>query len=129
MGEIWPSIELASDGEAIGGHSVLFLLVLAVVEASTSLLLTAQISEGSKVMIYPLSAQNATGRPTWLPSLQAAAHADTVQLCEIDINGAPLIIPTSRSQKISEKGKQRNWVTLIVRESLGMWHHPDGGAC
>ncbi|KAI9452786.1 AAA family ATPase [Lactarius psammicola] len=104
VGEIWPSLELASD----------------VVEAATTLLLTARISEGSRVVIYPLSAQNATKRFTWLPSLQAAQHAVTMQLCEIDSNGAPLITPISGSQKISDKdkGKQRNWLTLLVRESL-----------
>ncbi len=109
-----------------GEHPDPFLLVLAVVEAATTLLLTARISEGSRVVIYPLSAQNATKRSTWLPSLQAAQHADTIQLREIDTNGAPLITPISGSQKISDKdkGKQRNWLTLLVRESLGSWPSP-----
>jgi AAA family ATPase len=119
VGEIWPSLELATDGEDIRSTPDLFLLVLAVVEATTTLLLTARISEGSKVVIYPLSAQNATKRSRWLPSLQAAQHADTVQLREIDANGAPPILPISGSQKISDKGKQRNWLTLLIRESLG----------
>ncbi|KAH8992566.1 AAA family ATPase [Lactarius hatsudake] len=102
VGEIWPSLELASD----------------VVEAAITLLLTSRILEGSSVVIYPLGAQNTTKRPTWLPSLQAVQHADTVQLCEIDTNGAPLITPISGSQTLSNKEKQRNWLTLLVRESL-----------
>ncbi|KAH8984441.1 AAA family ATPase [Lactarius akahatsu] len=102
VGEIWPSLELAGD----------------VVEAAITLLLTSRILEGSSIVIYPLGAQNTTKRPTWLPSLRAVQHADTVQLCEIDTNGAPLITPISGSQTLSDKGKQRNWLTLLVRESL-----------
>ncbi|KAH9057499.1 AAA family ATPase [Lactarius vividus] len=118
VGEIWPSLELAGDGEVSGEHPDSFLLALAVVEAARTLLLTSRILEDSRVVIYPLGAQNATKRPTWLPSLQAVQHADTVQLCEIDSNGAPLITPMSGSQTLSDKGKQRNWLTLLVRESL-----------
>ncbi|KAI9430509.1 AAA family ATPase [Lactarius indigo] len=101
VGEIWPSLELAGDGEASGGHPDLFLLALAVVEAAMTLLLTSRISEGSSVVIYPLNAQNATMRPTWLPSLQAVQRANTVQLRELTL-----------------MGKQRNWLMLLVRESL-----------
>ncbi|KAI9443648.1 AAA family ATPase [Lactarius indigo] len=118
VGEIWPSLELAGDGEASGGHPDLFLLALAVVEAAMTLLLTSRISEGSSVVIYPLNAQNATMRPTWLPSLQAVQRANTVQLREVDANGAPLITPISGSLTLSDKGKQRNWLMLLVRESL-----------
>lgn len=103
-----------------GGHHDFFLLVLVVVEATASLLLTARILDGSKVVIYSLSAQSATKRLTWLPSLQGAQHANLVQLREIDTNGAPLIVPNSGSQKISDKGMQRDWLTLLVRESLGI---------
>ncbi|KAH9016927.1 P-loop containing nucleoside triphosphate hydrolase protein [Lactarius pseudohatsudake] len=118
VGEIWPSLELAGDGEASREYPDSFLLALAVVEAAITLLLTSRILEGSSVVIYPLGAQNTTKRPTWLPSLQAVQHADTVQLCEIDTNGAPLITPISGSQTLLNKGKQRNWLTLLVRESL-----------
>jgi len=104
----------------LGGQPDFFLLVLVVVVATATLLLTARISEGSKVVIYPLSTQIATKRLAWLPSLQAAQHASFVQLREIDANGAPLIVPNSGAQKISDKGKQRNWLTLLVRESLGI---------
>jgi AAA family ATPase len=103
-----------------GGHHDFFLLVLVVVEATASLLLTARILDGTKVVIHSLSAQSATKRLAWLPSLQGAQHANIVQLREIDTNGAPLIVPNSGSQKISDKAKQRNWLTLLVRESLGI---------
>jgi AAA family ATPase len=102
VGEIWPSLELASD----------------VVEATASLLLTARILDGTKAVIHSLSAQSATKSLAWLPSLQDAQHANIVQLREIDTNGVPLIVPNSGSQEISDNGKQRNWLTLLVRESL-----------
>jgi hypothetical protein len=87
------------------------------VELATTLLLTAHLSEGSKAVIFPLSSIHATPRPTWLPSLQEAHHADTVRLCEIDVNRAPIM--TSVSEKLSEKAKQRDWLRLLLRESLG----------
>jgi hypothetical protein len=103
-----------------GGHSYFFLLVLVVVEATASLLLTARILDGTKAVIHSLSAQSATKSLAWLPSLQDAQHANIVQLREIDTNGVPLIVPNSGSQEISDNGKQRNWLTLLVRESLGI---------
>jgi hypothetical protein len=92
-------------------------LVLVVVELATTLLLTARISEGSKAVIFHLSSINAATRPAWLPSLKEVHHADTVRLCKIDINGAPVI--ASLSPKTSEKVKQRDWLRLLLRESLG----------
>ena len=104
-----------------GGHPNFFLRVLVlVVEATASLLLTARILDGSRVVVYSLSAQSTTKRLTWLPSLQGAQHAGIVQLREIDNNGIPLIVPNSGLKKISDNGKQRNWLTLLVRESLGI---------
>lgn len=95
------------------GHHLIFI----VLELATTLLLTAHLSENSKAIIFPLSSIHATTRPTWLPSLQEAHHADTVRLCEIDVNSAPIM--TSVSEKLSEKVKQRDWLRLLVRESLG----------
>ncbi|KAI0286546.1 AAA family ATPase [Russula brevipes] len=98
VGTVWPSLELAND----------------VVELAATLLLTADISEGSKVVIHPLSSPSTVQRPTWLPSLQAARHADIVRLCEVDINGATII-----TLKASEKVKQRDWLTLFI--TSGIW--------
>jgi hypothetical protein len=117
VGTVWPSLELASDGEPINElRSRISDVVssLVVVELAATLFLTADISEGSKVVIHPLSSPSTVQRPTWLPSLQAACHADIVRLREVDINGAPII-----TLKASEKVKQRDWLTLFVRESLG----------
>ncbi|KAF8491156.1 AAA family ATPase [Russula emetica] len=100
VGTVWPSSGLSND----------------VAELATTLLLTAHLSEGSKVVIFPLSSIHATTRPTWLPSLQEAHHADTVRLCEIDVNRAPIM--ASVSEKLSEKVKQRDWLRLLLRESL-----------
>ncbi|KAI0247471.1 AAA family ATPase [Lactifluus subvellereus] len=97
VGTIWPSLALADD----------------VVEVATSHLLTARVSEGSKVVLF---SQNTTGRPTWLPSVQEAHLADTVRLQEIHINGTPMIAPVS--QKTTINGKKRDWLTLLVREIL-----------
>ena len=94
--------------------------MLVVVLATATLLLTARISEGSKIVIHSLNAQSVIKRFTWLPSLQGAQHASIVQLREIDNNGLPLIMPNSGSRKTPDKGKQRNWLTLLVRESLGI---------
>ncbi|KAN0118673.1 AAA ATPase [Russula decolorans] len=99
VGTVWPS-GLAND----------------VAELATTLLLTAHLSEGSKAVIFPLISIHATTRPTWLPSLHEAHHADTVRLCEIDVNRAPIM--TSVSEKLSEKVKQRDWLRLLLRESL-----------
>ncbi|KAF8261569.1 P-loop containing nucleoside triphosphate hydrolase protein [Lactarius quietus] len=88
VGEIWPSLD---------------------VEATTTMLLTARISEGSKCC-------QAVGLAALPPGSQ---HANIVQLREIDTNGAPLIMPNSGSQNFSDKGKQRNWLTLLVRE---LWY-------
>ena len=94
-----------------------YLILLAAVELATSLLLTAHVPEGSTVAIFPLSLLNTTNRPTWLPSLQEARHADSVRLCEIDISGAPVIATVS--QKASEKVRQKDWLGLLLREYLG----------
>ncbi|KAH9978347.1 P-loop containing nucleoside triphosphate hydrolase protein [Russula compacta] len=101
VGTLWPSSELPND----------------VVELATTLLLTAHISEGSRAVVsHLMSSLNTTMRPTWLPSLQEAHHADTVRLCEVDINGVPII--PSVSQEASKKVKRKDWLTLLVRESL-----------
>ncbi|KAH9954933.1 AAA family ATPase [Russula dissimulans] len=97
VGTLWPSSDLAGD----------------VVQLATTHLLTAHISEGSKGVIFPLSSLTPARCPTWLSSLQDPYHADTVRLREVDNNRVPVI------QKASEKVKQRDWLTLLVRESLG----------
>jgi hypothetical protein len=102
-------------------HYVLYsnlILRMAVVELASTFLLTAHVPEGYKAVIYPLNALNSTSRPAWLSSLREARHADTVRLFEIDIsNGAPVTVTVS--QKASEKVKRRDWLTLLLRESLG----------
>ncbi|KAI0299653.1 AAA-domain-containing protein [Multifurca ochricompacta] len=100
VGTIWPSLELAND----------------VVEVANTLLLTAHVSEGSKVILYSMSSQSPARRLTWLPALQETRRANAVQLREININNTPVI--ASPYRKTSEKGKQRDWLTLFVREIL-----------
>ena len=102
--------------------SINYVLVLrltfAVVALSSTFLLTAHIPEGSKAFIFPLNLLNSASRPTWLSSLREAQRADSVRLCEIDISsGAP--VSATVSQNASKKAKQRDWLTLLLRESLG----------
>ncbi|KAI0276798.1 AAA family ATPase [Russula aff. rugulosa BPL654] len=88
VGTVWPSSGLAND----------------VAELATTLLLTAHLSGGSKAIIFPLSSIHATTRPTWLPSLQEAHHADTVRLREINVNRAPIM--ASVSEKLSKRSNK-----------------------
>ena len=97
--------------------AVVAKLILTVVELAATLLLTAHIPEGTKGVIFPLNLLNTTSRPTWLSSLQEPHHMGAMRLCEIDINGAPVIATVA--QKASEMVKQRDWLRLLLRESLG----------
>ena len=85
---------------------------------ASTFLLPTHIPEGSKAIIFPLNSLNSASRPTWLSSLREAQPADAVRLCEIDISGGAPVSATV-SQKASEKVKQRDWLTLLLRESLG----------
>ncbi|OCH87928.1 AAA family ATPase [Obba rivulosa] len=99
VGIVWPSLELSQD-------SVL---------ASSPLLLTAQVPDGSRVRIFPLS----TARPPpGLPSLRQAQEAHLVRLREVPLPDAERAIPGSSSSVESGKGKRRDWLTLSVREAL-----------
>ena len=77
-----------------------------VIFVSSSSLLTAGISEGSKVYVSPLNATK--------PPLRNALKAHTIHLKEIN--------PVENSDtKPSDtaKGKRRDWLSLMVRETLG----------
>ncbi|OBZ71344.1 ATPase family gene 2 protein [Grifola frondosa] len=97
VGIAWPSHELSQD----------------TVLVSPSLLLTARVSEGVKVRIFPL---NIAQTPAGLPSLRRAQDARTVRLKEVSSTRVSKSRLSSAAD--SDKGKRRDWLTLLIRESL-----------
>ena len=79
---------------------------------SSALLATAQLSEGSKARLYPM-----TGKvPQWLPTIGRAVEARTIQLGEINHGDDLPKLKTSDG----EKGKSRDWLPLLLREALSL---------
>ena len=100
-------------------HVVVAKLIPTVLELAAALLLSAHIPEGTKGVIFPLNLLSTTSRPSWLSPLQEPHHTDAMRLFEIDTNGAPVIAIVAVAQNASEKVKQRDWLRLLLRESLG----------
>ncbi|KAI0260648.1 AAA family ATPase [Gloeopeniophorella convolvens] len=104
VGTLWPSLELDSD----------------TVEIAVNLMNTARLTEGSKTVIFPLNVQGTNTLPSWLPSLRKMPQADAVRLRELvmlDVNDAPMRVLASKDKP--DKEKQRDWLTLLARETLG----------
>ncbi|OSC98204.1 AAA family ATPase [Trametes coccinea BRFM310] len=102
VGVAWPSSELSQDS----------ILV------SPPLLLTARVTPGSKVNIFSLDAPKL---PPGVPSLRNAEVAHTVRVKEVTDDKRPAISPASASSSKSQdagKGKRKDWLTLLIRESL-----------
>ncbi|KAI0028842.1 AAA family ATPase [Vararia minispora EC-137] len=95
--EAWPSMDLPSTDIAV----------------SLSVLLTAQLKEGSTAFLAPLSESTL---PFPISTSQRSCIAEALRLCEIDSSGSP----TSAPAKISKagKGKSRDWLSLLIRETL-----------
>lgn len=82
---------------------------------SLPLLLTAQLGEGDKAILYPLSGPKI---PPEFPSLRQAQESRFIRLREIHINeDAPQI-----SLDPKNKGKRRDWLPLLAKEVLGASH-------
>ncbi|KZT22814.1 AAA-domain-containing protein [Neolentinus lepideus HHB14362 ss-1] len=97
VGIAWPSLDCSQD----------------LISVSSSLLLTVQLSEGSKVKVYPISA---TGKSaSGFPSLRQAQEAGTVTLKEVSPHSSP-VARLSNNTKVSDKRK--DWLNLLVRELL-----------
>lgn len=79
---------------------------------STPLLLTARLKEGGKVRVHPLSQSKL---PPGLPSLRQIQEARTIRLRETSAVG-------QAKSHGAEKGKQRDWLPLLLREALGTLH-------
>jgi AAA family ATPase len=89
---------------------------LSAIQASQSILLTGRLSVGAKVNIIPLPSTGSLKYFIGLPSLRQVKEAGTVSLKEISRN----LPPPSTSADAHVKDKRRDWLTLLVRESLGM---------
>ncbi|KAI0662110.1 AAA family ATPase [Cubamyces menziesii] len=103
VGVAWPSSELSQDS----------ILV------SPPLLLTARVTPGSKVNVFSLDAPKL---PPGVPSLRHAELAQTVRVKEV-FDGKRAAISTASTSSSSKspdagKGKRRDWLTLLIRESL-----------
>ena len=91
-----------------------------VVVISSSLALTAGLSELDKVHVFPINgAKNSAAG--WLPSLKQVQEARYIRVQEVPITGSPRRHKNAVTSKPgdSEKGKRRDWLPLLVREALG----------
>ena len=81
----------------------------------TTHLLTARLTPGQKVQITRLHnkpSSSSSSSPSGLPLLQDIREAGIIQLKEI--SSVVLASPTSAPER-----KQRDWLRLLLRESLG----------
>ncbi|KAH9919180.1 AAA family ATPase [Epithele typhae] len=92
VGVAWPSSDISQDR----------ILV------SPPLLLTARVSQGSTVNIFPLGSSKI---PRGVPSLRNAVVAHIVRINE-SLAGSDAVIPDV------VKGKRRDWLMLAVKEAL-----------
>ncbi|KAI8986118.1 AAA family ATPase [Trametes punicea] len=102
VGVAWPSSELSQDS----------ILV------SPPLLLTARVNPGSNVNVFCLDALKL---PFTVPSLRRAELAHTLRVKEIFDDKSPVMSPSSASSSRGPdagKGNRRDWLTLLIRESL-----------
>lgn len=76
-------------------------------------LLTARLTLGQKVQILPLPDKSSSTSSSSLPSLRDIREAGTIRLKEI--SSVPLVSPNP------PEGKQRDWLRLLLRESLGLF--------
>lgn len=94
VGIAWPSINLPQDS----------------VFVPSAHLLTARLTLGQKVQILPLPDKSSSTSSSSLPSLRDIREAGTIRLKEI--SSVPLVSPNP------PEGKQRDWLRLLLRESL-----------
>ena len=86
---------------------------------SPPLLLTARVTPGTKVNVFSLDAPKL---PPGVPSLRHAELAQTVRVKEV-FDGKRAAISTASTSSSSKspdagKGKRRDWLALLIRESL-----------
>ncbi|KAH9850128.1 AAA family ATPase [Lenzites betulinus] len=102
VGVAWPSPDLSQNSIIV----------------SPPLLLTARVTPGSKVNLFSLDAPKL---PSGVPSLRQAELAQVVRVRELfDKKDAAISSGSASSSKSpdSGKGKRKDWLTLLIRESL-----------
>ncbi|KAJ3917052.1 P-loop containing nucleoside triphosphate hydrolase protein [Lentinula edodes] len=98
VGIVWPSLEQPPSS-----------IVL-----STALLLTAQLESGQQASIFPLTGPTTSKPPVKLPTIKQSKDAGIIKLKEVPI---PNKASTSSMKKSHEK--EKDWLPLLLRESLG----------
>ncbi|KIK98539.1 hypothetical protein PAXRUDRAFT_9477 [Paxillus rubicundulus Ve08.2h10] len=101
VGVLWPSLEVSQNAILL----------------SSSLSLTAHVTEGNQVQIFPLPGKALNRATPSLPSLHDAKEARHVRLREISSNSSTLT-PTRASSDGRDSGKRRDWLTFLLREHL-----------
>ncbi|KAI0055886.1 AAA family ATPase [Artomyces pyxidatus] len=100
VGILWPDLEVGGD----------------VAQVASSLLHTARVKEGVQVRLYALSGNQSQTAAAWLPPMREAFEAGDVRLREVDLAGLPISAPSQKAKR--DKGKRRDWLPLLVRETL-----------
>ncbi|KAJ3811060.1 P-loop containing nucleoside triphosphate hydrolase protein [Lentinula aff. lateritia] len=98
VGIVWPSLEEPPSS-----------IVL-----STALLLTAQLESGQQASVLPLTHPTTSKPPVKLPTIKQSKDATIIRLKEVPI---PNKASTSSMKKSHEK--EKDWLPLLLRESLG----------
>jgi AAA family ATPase len=123
VGIIWPSDDVSQDSRCyLPSHGCsccnlqsLNLLVLAAIQVSRSALLTARLADDAKANIVVLSEGGSSKSSLGLPRLKEIKEARTILLKEVSGSAPPLSVPPNAH----ESGKRRDWLALLLRESLG----------
>ncbi|KAJ3870319.1 P-loop containing nucleoside triphosphate hydrolase protein [Lentinula novae-zelandiae] len=98
VGIVWPSLEQPPSS-----------IVL-----STALLLTAQLESGQQASVFPLTVPTTSKPPAKFPTIKQSKDAGIIRLKEVPI---PNKASTSSMKKSHEK--EKDWLPLLLRESLG----------
>ncbi|KIJ60305.1 hypothetical protein HYDPIDRAFT_117401 [Hydnomerulius pinastri MD-312] len=101
VGVLWPSVEVSQNAILL----------------SSSLLLTARLTEGNQVQIFPLAGKVANKATPFLPALRDAQEAKHIRLREIYRN-PPVTISIHALSDDRDKAKRQDWLTLLLREHL-----------
>ncbi|KAF9220516.1 AAA-domain-containing protein [Gyrodon lividus] len=101
VGVLWPSIEVS--------HNAILL--------SSSLFLTARVTEGNQVQIFPLRGKAPNNTTPFLPSLYDVREARHVRLREI-YRSPSAVTFTRASPDGRGKAKRQDWLILLLREHL-----------
>ncbi|RDX44132.1 AAA family ATPase [Lentinus brumalis] len=102
VGIAWPSSEVPQDS----------------VQISPPLLLTARVSEGSKVYLFSL---DATKLPAGVPSLRKAEMAQSIRVKEVSAERRGVsdsASKTSSKELGSKSNRSTDWLRLLIREAL-----------